>query len=160
MTFSVKPLLQPDETGMCGQTCVAMAAGVSLAEASAACGVSVLRVAGTDADDLTRGLRALGLKVGKYVNYLNRKTRLKHLPKFAILSITDTASRWGHWVLLKDGYVFDPAFGWPMPVHVYELAIIEGTYSRKFRGPGHQRRNVKARWEEVIPILSYPKEKP
>lgn len=160
MSYNVTPLFQPDGTGMCGQTVVAMAANVSLAEAAAAVGVSTLRQAGTDANDLVRGLRALGLKTGKWVNYLNRTKRLKVLPKFAVISITDNKSKWGHWVLVKDGYVFDPALGWPMPVYVYELAVIEGAYSRNFTAKHLRRRGVQARWEEVIPILSYPKEKP
>lgn len=159
MTFTVTPQLQPDGSGMCGQVCVQMAAGVTLAEASAAVGVSALREAGTTADDLVRGLKALGLKTGKWVNYCNRAKRMKRLPKFAIISITDNKSKWGHWVLVKDGFVFDPALGWPMPVHVYELAVIEGAYSRTFRPHHLKHRNVHARWEEVIPILSYPKEK-
>lgn len=158
MSFRVTPLLQPDETGMCGQTVVAMAADVSLTEAANAVGVTVLKVEGTTSDDLTRGLRALGLRVGQYINYRNRRKRLRRLPSFAIMCVSNR-STWAHWVLLKDGFVFDPALGWPMPVHVYELVAVEGAYSRRYRKKSEKRRNVIAMWEGVLPILSYPGDK-
>lgn len=149
---------QPDESGMCGQAVVAMAAGVSLDAATNAVGVSVMRTVGTHYTDLVRGLRRLGVKVGRYVDYTYRKKALVRVPNFAILSIVD-GSAWGHWVLVKDGVVYDPGIGWPLPFWVYETMVVERAYSRRFRAKGHKHKNVRAYWGEVIPIVSRPARK-
>jgi hypothetical protein len=158
MTFSVKPLLQPDSSGMCGQAVVAMAANVTLDEATAAVGVSTLREAGTDVEDLVRGLRKLGMKVGKCSSFYRRKGKLTRLPEFAVMSVVDNKTMWGHWVLLLNGVVHDPGIGYPLPIQVYESMVIERAFSRRYRRTQDAGKRVRAYWGDVIPILSYPKE--
>jgi hypothetical protein len=146
-------VFQPDSTGMCGEACVAMAAGVTLDEAVRAVGSSVLRQPGTDDRDLIRGLRKLGVKLGPYTNYEDRKSRIVQMPDFAIMSVVDDKTKWGHWVVVKDGVVYDPGIGWPMPTWVYESIVIERAFSRRFMTKGHKHKSVKAYWGEVIPIV-------
>ena len=146
------PLLQPDGTPMCGQTCVAMVAGVSLIEASTAIGVSVMKFDGTNADHLIRGLKRLNIKVGRWVDYSTRKKRMVDIPPFAIMSIVNTKNAWGHWVVVKDGFVYDPGIGYPLPVHIFEAFIIERAYSRRFTSAKDKHKSVRAYWGEAIPI--------
>jgi hypothetical protein len=160
MNFGITSLLQPGETGMCGQAVVAMAAGVSLEAATTAIGVSTLREAGTDSTDIVRGLRVLKMKPGKCTSYYRRKGKLKRLPAFAVLSVVDNKTTWGHWVLLKDGFIHDPGIGWPLPIHIYEGMIIERAFSRRYRRVRDAGKRVRAYWGDVIPILHNPKEKP
>jgi hypothetical protein len=151
----IVPLFQPDQTGLCGQTVVAMAAGISIDEAVVAVGVSsIMDEGGTYATDLIRGLRKLGVKVGVTRTYPRRPSRrkLRILPKRAILSIAD-GTRWGHWVLYWDGFVYDPGIGWPIPIRVYETSIVERAYSRCYDRPQDAAKQVIAYWNEVIPIL-------
>lgn len=152
----VQALLQPHLSSMCGQVCVAMAVGCSLEEAAAAVGRSVLRDEGTHETDLIRALKKLGMKVGAFVDLCPRKGRTKKLillPKFAIMGIGDRKTRWGHWVLLRDGVVYDPGIGYPLPVHIYELFIIERAYSRRYPKGRHAHKRVRALWVDYIPIL-------
>lgn len=92
---------QPPGSGSCGQACVAMAAGVTIEEA--------VRVIGKDGDtgagDLVRGLRALGVTCKRLPVY----SRLR-LDQYAILGIVYLDNdRTGHWMLLWDGTIYDPA---------------------------------------------------
>lgn len=152
------PMLQPDQTGMCGQTCVAMIAGCTLPEAALACGTSVLNNEGSSTASLVRGLRRLGVKVGKPYTYKGRKRRVVDWPSFALMSVANNKTNWAHAVVLKDGWVYDPGIGWPLPAHVYEMVIVEMAYSRRFRAKHLKKRAVKAYWSEVIPIVAVPKE--
>jgi hypothetical protein len=150
---TLKPLLQPDQTGMCGQTCVAMAAGVSIEEASSAIGMSVLGSHGTEASDLARGLRKLGMAVGEAGPF----PKTHRVPRFAIVAIDDNKTSWGHWVLLHEGFVYDPGIGWPLPVHVYEEFIVRGAYSRRYRRARDAGKRVKAKWGTYLPIYGWRK---
>lgn len=106
-------MLQPDGSSLCGQTCVAMAAGVSLDRAVEAVGHSKFR--GTSTAEIVRGLRALGVPCAEK---LKRMARVKPvLPKRGIVAIhrpngTKRPERW-HWMLTWDGTVFDPGGRWP-----------------------------------------------
>ncbi len=156
----MRALLQPADTGMCAQVCAAMVANVSLEKAHAAFGNTTLYEEGSHPDDIVRGLAALGVKVGPtiagYVRKKGKRIPTRHIPKFAIAYICDNRSDWSHAVVIKDGFVYDPAFGWPIPLWVYEQAIIEGLYSRRFKEKRDIRKNVYAYWESFTPILEAP----
>lgn len=131
---------------MCGQTCAAIAAGVDLNEATVAVGVTTLRGPGTDTSELTRGLRRLGIKVGDPYPFKNR------FPKFAIVAIDDNKTQWGHWVVIHEGFVYDPGIGYPLPLYVYEDIVIYRAYSRRYLKSKDAHKRVRAKWTTVIPI--------
>lgn len=103
-------LHQPEGSSLCGQTCVAMAAGVSLDRA--------IEVFGNRNSTYTRqlvaALRVLGLECA---DRLRRVSKNRVTPPRAIL-----CARWlnrkrkprlWHWVLVWDGRVYDPAGRYP-----------------------------------------------
>ena len=105
MPRDITPLYQGAYEKTCGQTCVAMAAGVSREAAIAAVGMP----AGTWGADLKRGLAKLGIRTGK--------TRtLRHnagAPQFGIVNINYRVNgrkvrRPGHWLLVWDWLIYDP----------------------------------------------------
>lgn len=145
----VKPLLQPDASGLCGQTCVAMAAGVTIDEAFNAVGVSGIGQRGTEPSDLVRGLRRLGVRVGE-----PRPFPQVRLPRCGIAAINDNKTSWGHWVFLKNGLVYDPGFGYPLPVRVYEMLAIEMAFSRRYERSRDASKRVKACWGTFVPVYS------
>jgi hypothetical protein len=152
----IHPLLQPHDSGVCGQTCVAMAAGVSIDAAVAAVGVSSSNdEGGTFADDMVRGLQKLGVKCGQPTEYGRRGSkRLRQLPERAIMGIDGYQQ---HWVLLWDGFVYDPGIGWPLPVRAYEGFILDMAYSRPHRPPKKNKsRSVRSYWDTAIPIEKPP----
>lgn len=151
---NIRPMLQPDGTGLCGQVCVAMVANVSLAEAVTACGTRTLRSSsvGTTTQEVMRGLRKLKVRFGEYRPFPERK-----LPNFAIAEVCDNKTQWGHWVVLKEGFVYDPGIGWPIPVHVYEDSIIERAYSRRYKRTRDAGKRVKGKWGTHIPIYGRSK---
>ena len=156
----MRALLQPDDTGLCAQTCVAMVANVSIEKAHAACGNTALYEAGSMLHEVKRGLRALGVRHGAtisgFVHRGRKKVATRDIPKFCIAFVSDNKTAWSHAVVIKDGFVFDPAIGWPIPLWVYESFIIERAYARRFRRRAHRHKNVKAFWDQFLPILKAP----
>jgi len=148
---------QPDGTSMCGQACVATVVGCSLREAVAAIGITTMWDTATSHEDLISGLHKLGIETGKYIDYARRKRHLINLPDFAIMGIDDKSNDWGHWVVLKNGWVLDPGYNWHFPVHIYEEAIIGGAFSRRFSKKRDARKENLAYWGEVIPIIGRKK---
>lgn len=109
----IRALLQPPDSSLCGQTCVAMAAGVSLAEAIKAVGHDKTR--GTTTAEVVRGLRALGLSCANRAKPVGRVRQV--LPTRGLVAIhrpegTKKPTRW-HWLLTWDGRMYDPAGRWP-----------------------------------------------
>lgn len=102
---------QPVGSSLCGQCCVAMAAGVSL---DRACEVVGHRH-GTYTRELVTALRALGVATGDKLKRIRRTAPL--LPCRAVVSIVrygDTGRRaQAHWMLTWDGEVLDPGGSWP-----------------------------------------------
>lgn len=105
---------QPDGSSLCGQCCVAMAAGVSLDRAIEVVGHE--KLAGTTTRDVVNALRHLGVPCA---DKLKRVSRSKpHLPKRGIIVIHRPKSeyirtdRW-HWMLTWDGTMYDPGGAWP-----------------------------------------------
>lgn len=101
-------LLQPEGSSLCGQTCVAMAAGVSLDRAIEVVGHS--KNAGTTTKEIVTALRALGVPCADKLRVVSRA--LPVLPKRALLYIGRTQgnkrSEVSHWMLTWDGTVYDP----------------------------------------------------
>lgn len=147
------PLFQPDKTGLCGQTCIAMVAGVTIDEAVQVVRVTSVGDPGTSTEQVIAGLKNFGFRLGKVKSYIKKKKKLEVLPEFAIMSVVDNRTEWGHWVVLKDGFVYDPGIGWPLPVRIYENMLIERAFSRRFSRTRDKHKNVKAYWGEVIPLL-------
>ena len=156
----MRALLQPDDTGLCAQTCVAMVANVTVEKAHAACGNTALYKAGSSGDEVKRGLKALGVRYGAtvpgYRTQGRQRVLTRNIPKFCIAYICDNKTKWSHAVVIKDGFVFDPGIGWPLPLWVYETYVIERADSRQYRLATHKRKNVKAFWDQFLPILKAP----
>lgn len=100
-------MLQPENSNLCGQTCVAMAAGVSLDRAIEAIGHK--SISGTNTRDLVRGLRALGLPCADRCRVLGRLKPV--LPRRGMLVVG--TKKYGHWMLTWDGVIYDPGGMWP-----------------------------------------------
>jgi len=115
-----------------------MIAGVCLDRAVEACGVTTAKEAGTFSADLFRGLRNLGVRYGRSVS-----GRRREIPSFALGVIENDRTDWAHAVVVKDGFVYDPAIGERISLWVYETFVINGAYSKR----------AQARWQKFIPIL-------
>jgi len=104
----------------CGQTCVAMVAGISVDEAIQVIG----KTGGTHGSDLIRGMKKLGVACSKKSKVTDGLT----LPKRAILrqKLRDRKKKWGgHWVLYLDGIIYDPGPGISMPVAEYRDQLMQ-----------------------------------
>lgn len=109
-----KLILQPDGSSLCGQCCVAMAAGVGLSS------VRVLlpeHLGGTTTRALVGALRSLGVNCADRLKNISKS---KHTwPKRAILSVMRPEEpemgrkRKDHWLLAWDGEILDPGGRWP-----------------------------------------------
>jgi hypothetical protein len=103
-----KLILQPDDSSLCGQCCIAMAAGVSLR--------NVIKVAGDSAEGMTtEQMRAALLRFGIFTSRRMHPVGDRGLGAMrhgrAILHTRQRHRRtpkYGHWILLWDGGVFDP----------------------------------------------------
>jgi len=101
-------LRQPEGSSLCGQTCVAMASGVSLDRACEAVG----HRNGTTTKEIVKALRELGVPCGEKLKRISRKRPA--LPKRGIVAICQPGKRYKwHWILVWDGEMIDPAGLWP-----------------------------------------------
>lgn len=109
----MKLVAQPQGSSLCGQCCVAMAAGVSLTRAKEIIGHD----SGTTTREVITALRALGLNCA---DRMVRPSRQRpNLPARAILAIhrpknpdEKRLAKW-HWMLTWDGVIYDPDNRWP-----------------------------------------------
>jgi hypothetical protein len=104
---------QPEGGSCCGQACVAMAAGVTLATAISAVGHDRRR--GTHTWELVAAFALLGVACAPRLRRTKHVAGMPVLPPRAIVAIRrDGASkkRW-HWLLTWDGVIMDPAGLWP-----------------------------------------------
>lgn len=143
----MRALLQPDDSGLCAQTSVAMVADVTLEQAVAACG-SVSTCDGLDLEQIRRGLAALGVTTGKLLTGKNMK-----VPRFAVASVSD-GTAWSHAVVVRDGFVYDPAVGYPLPFWVFERFFLHGAYARCARVRSRHR-SFAANWDWFLPVLGH-----
>ena len=96
-------------SSLCGQSCVATAAGVSLDRAIEVIG----HENGTETRELIAALNFLGIACDVKLRRLSRKRPV--LPKRCIVSMLreDTHPPRGHWMLSWDGEISDPDGAWP-----------------------------------------------
>lgn len=97
-------LFQPPGSKLCGQTCVAMLAGVTLEESVRVFG----RKGGTNTKQVAEALGKLGIKSG---DRLVRPKFLDELPSCCIAKIHFTDAKNTHWTVYRDGLYYDPAYG-------------------------------------------------
>ena len=105
----------------CGQTCVAMIAGISQWDAMHAVGNDH----GTQPKYLQEALFRFGFNVER-----KRFVKAEWPPKLAIALVRDRfLGDYGHAVVVRDGQVIDPALGRPMPADRFlELLRCNGRY--------------------------------
>ncbi len=101
-------IYQPEDSPLCGQCCVAMAAGVSLEKAISVIGSST---AGTSTAEVRDGLRALGIGCAERLRVVSRVRPI--LPRRAIIACHIPRNGNAHWMLTWDGEIYDPARMWP-----------------------------------------------
>lgn len=98
---------QPEDSSLCGQCCVAMAAGVTL---DRACQVIGHR-RGTVTREIVRSLRELGIQCADRCHPMKRNIPV--LPQRGLVVLhAPRGNRW-HWMLTWDGKMYDPAGRWP-----------------------------------------------
>jgi hypothetical protein len=110
---------QPPGSSLCGHCCVAMVLGITLEETIKRIGY----VRGTKAKELALVLRIGGVACkSRRIRYTPRKA----LPKRALLALSRRSNRRKfHWVLLWDGWVYDPEFCAPWLLTQY-LSFFDG----------------------------------
>jgi hypothetical protein len=96
---------QPKGSKLCGQSTIAMVAGITLDESVKLFGH------GTKSyyRDYTRVLNELGVTFAQWKKVDNRKKY--DLPRFAIVRLQYVGRRTGHLIAYKDGKFYDPARG-------------------------------------------------
>ncbi len=97
---------QPENSALCGQCCVAMAAAARLSAAIDAMGDTPR---GTTTADVVHGLRALGINCA---DRLKRTSKNRVLPPRCIITM-EWSRRCGHWMLYWDGHLLDPGDRYP-----------------------------------------------
>ncbi len=107
--MAVSLVRQPEGSSLCGQACVAMAAGVSLDRAIKMVGHS--KGGGTHTWEIVKALRKLGLRCSDRCRRISRN-RPEYPPK-AILVVRKNGRGLYHWVYCEDGVVYDPEEKWP-----------------------------------------------
>jgi hypothetical protein len=108
-------VLQPEGSSLCGQACVAMAAGVSLEAATKAVGHGKER--GTYTREIIAALRALNISCADRCRRIGRVKSF--LPPRGLIVISRPKKEGRrrrslfHWMLVWDGVVYDPGGCWP-----------------------------------------------
>lgn len=125
----MRHLIQPEGSGLCGQTCIAMAADVSLDRACDVVGHR--KLGGTTTREVVHALRELGVPCA---SSLKRISRLRPvLPKRCIVAIHRPKEpgrhrgRW-HWMLHWDGRMFDPGDAWPEAYRDWRITSVLEIY--------------------------------
>lgn len=105
-------LLYQKTRSSCGQTCVAMIAGISWEKSVELVGHKNC----TKTRELVKALRTLGFSVEDHLTVL-RGTALLTLPQQGtfLLKLRYPGARW-HWVVLHEGHCYDPAHGFDPPM--------------------------------------------
>lgn len=111
---------QPRRSRLCGQTCVAIVADVSLERAQAACTEGYQRA--TSEHDLRRGFKRLGFTLGAF-------TRNRHpLPGYAGTAVARvryaSLPHTYHWIAFQGDVVFDPALPHPVNGVAYVARLV------------------------------------
>lgn len=102
--MNITPLKQPPRSRLCGQTCVAMLAGISLAESVKIFG----HRHGTKVTDLHQALKTLHIHSDSVLRIVQDG---QAMPQTFIAQVKSANRKRGwHWVLVHDGCLYDPAF--------------------------------------------------
>jgi hypothetical protein len=96
------PVYQPKRSKLCGHACVAMVAGVSLAEAVLAIG----HRRATKTSDLIPTLRKLGVRCGDQLRIAPPDNTYTGT---CIVQLRWPRRRNWHWVVIHDGALYDPS---------------------------------------------------
>lgn len=107
--MAVQLVRQPENSSLCGQCCIAMAAGVSLKAAVQAVGHS--RNSGTSTREVIDALRRLGVGSAERCRRISR-ARPEYPPR-AILVVRQNGNKRYHWVYYEKGAFYDPEERWP-----------------------------------------------
>lgn len=140
---------QPHPSSLCGQCCVATAAGVSLEEAIKVFGKS----SSTSVADLIAALEHFGFSIPQ-----RRRQRISKniaLPKRCIVTQGWPVNRGTntyykiHWRLHWDGHTYDPIAGIDQPIHPPEARITSYLEIRTQKISVEQRQRLKeGKWKE------------
>lgn len=117
-------LEQPRGSATCGQTCLAMVAGIPLDQAVTVLGIPRTgQRAGTTPQQLRRAFALLGWNMGDRARYRSGMD----LPSVALLGMMHKRRRYGHWVAFEGpspayptGLIHDPNLGVPVPRDLFE----------------------------------------
>lgn len=117
---NIVQLFQSPGSRVCGQTCVAMALGITIAEAIRLVG----RRGGTKGSDLLRGIQAGGGTAIAHKIFRGR-SRIRReelmLPTRCIARIRYQGDACAHWILVWNGHIYDP-YPEPRPWK-YEVSV-------------------------------------
>ena len=97
-------MYQPENSNLCGQTCVAMLAGISLKEAIAAVGKS----GRTYGPDLYKALKKYRIRISKKSI---RTSKNYSIPENCIARFRKKDCAESHWGLIIKSFVYDPVKG-------------------------------------------------
>lgn len=106
----MRPLFQPSGSNLCGQTCVAMIAEVSLQRVCTVMGHSH----STRTREIVTVLRALGIECSDRLQRISKQTRFPArdpLPKRCIVHVVWDKPNGGyhrHWIVYWNGQIFNP----------------------------------------------------
>lgn len=112
---------QPRGSSVCGQTCVAIIAGVTVEWAITAVGKGRQK---TSEHDLQRGLAAFGCVLGKFTRWLGHPPVPKFFTFPALARVRFEGKRHGyHWIAFDGQTVHDPSHKHPAPVDVFARSL-------------------------------------
>jgi hypothetical protein len=122
----IKWLQQPEGSSLCGQTCVAMIAGITLEESIAAFGG---KRSGTRTKDLVAALRKLGIDCGD-----PPLARIKYqcYPDTCIVKLHFDNKTHTHWTLWHNGRYYDPDFTGQYTLNCYKGKYPEGVRATSY----------------------------
>jgi hypothetical protein len=107
----IRLVTQPDGSSLCGQCCVAMAAGVTLDRAIEALGHRKDR--GTDTREVVAALRSLGVGCADRCKRVSRQRPVFPAKAFLAVNKPGVITPRCHWMLTWDGKIYDPSNAWP-----------------------------------------------
>lgn len=97
----IRLLKQPKGSRLCGQTCIAMLAGLPLDKV-----VNIVGPRGTTVQHLATALERLGFETSGRLKFANVDV---DLPSICIAQVKYPQRRSWHWVLFVDGCAYDPS---------------------------------------------------
>jgi hypothetical protein len=100
----LKLVLQPEGSSLCGQSCVAMIAGISLSQSIKAIG----HKRKTRWVELRDALTGLGFSVSEKLTKVQSRS---DLPRFCVVRIYWGADNTSHWIIKCGGLTYDPISG-------------------------------------------------